>query len=365
MWGRGTWAWGLGLLIPLVGCSPNTGGVGTSTAASIGDGDEGTDGPSTSDAQDGPHDTGNGEGGATSHATEVDDGVTGADSSPTSGQPATTTHDGGPLLVIAEGPSFDYGNVVAGTQTTHVFTVSNEGDAEATGIASMTTMAPFSMVGGTCGASLTPSTSCTVEVQFAPSDWGPYAATLSVAHDDGEASCDLAGGASGQSDNLISNPAGENTGTPPPSWSDVGAGNWTAGNPWPGQPNPFLGMGHLAAYDGPSNEDYVLRQDIDVSAWAQALDQGVLRFSFQGRGRSYLFNNDSHRIRIRYRDAGGTDLDTWDTGWQGAGSWQVYDDDRTAPSGTRSVRVDLLCRKTNGDYCDAYYDELDLRASYP
>ena len=33
--------------------------------------------------------------------------------------------------------------------------------------------------------------------------------------------------------------------------------------------------------------------------------------------------------------------------------------------GTRTVQVELNCRKPSGPYCHAYFDGLELRASYP
>lgn len=363
MRGRGTWAWGLGLLVAAVGCMPNTGGVGASSAASLGDdGSEDGDPPSTS-AEAGSAGTSNGEGGATSQVTTVDDGpMTGADA--TSGDPATTSAGGAALLVLSDVPQFDYGNVAPGNQTAHTFTLTNEGDAEATGISSMSMAAPFNVTGGTCSASLTTNTSCTIDVSFAPADLGPYSGGLSVTHDDGEVSCDLLGSATGQSGNLILNPGGEAFGNPPQSWSNVGSGAWVAGPAEAGSPAVWAGSGYLAASAGPDSQAYVLRQDVSVSQWSSLIDQGLLRLSFQGEARSQDFENDFHRIRIQYRD-GGNVLDTWDTDWQGASTVQLYTVDRIPPAGTRTVRVDLFCVKYWGTVCDAFYDQLDLRASYP
>lgn len=370
MQGQRGWVWGgLGLLcVPLAGCSLNASGVGTSAAASIGGPDD--DGGTTSGGTDGDAP------GAPDSTSDVADAggtfgvdTTGADGSST-GEPPPATGDGEPLLALSDGPTFDFGAIDVGNQLVHSFTLTNNGDALATGIDGASLADPFAFTGafpgaaGTCGSSLPAGDGCTIEVRFTPGQIGPHAGTLSIVSDGPSVDREMMGGGAGRSDNLIANPGGESTGSPPPSWTNAGAGNWMAGNWGAGFPTP-TGNNYLTATDGPNDQDYVLRQDVSLEAWAALSDLGVLRLSFQGEARSLQDDNDSHRIRVRYRDAGGAVLDTWDTSWQGTGTWTLRSDERIAPAGTRSVRVDLMCRKTFGAYCDGYFDELELRASYP
>jgi hypothetical protein len=297
------------------------------------------------------------------------DDTTGPPDGSTTGEPPPTTSGGEPLLTISDGPTYDFGNVPTGGQASHSFLVTNTGDGEATGL-SGAVPAPFGFPGGfpgsggDCGGSLGAGQSCMVEVAFTPTQLGVHAGTLAVSHDAGpDATRDVAGGGAGESDNLLGNPGGESGGTPPPSWTAV-TGTWIAGVLL-AETLPYAGVGYLYADAGPNNTDYVLRQDVDVSQWATTLDQGVLHVSFSGRARAYWGGDDEHRIRVHYRDAGGATLQTWTTNYLSEASWQQYADARTAPSGTRTVRVELNCRKNSGPYCHAYFDALDLRASYP
>ena len=68
---------------------------------------------------------------------------------------------------------------------------------------------------------------------------------------------------------------------------------------------------------------------------------------------------------VRYFDGGGSPLATWNTGLQTTADWTQYDDIRLAPTGTRSIQVELRCQKPSGDYCDGYFDAMELRAVYP
>lgn len=369
-----TWGW-VGVAL-LSACTPNAGGLlGMSSAASLGDGggdddDGATAGTSTSgDAGPGGNGEGDGESGGSAATFDPsdDEGVDTGDTGP-----SVTTSPGGASLIIAEGATFDFGATPVGGQSIHSFTVINDGDEEATGLLGMPLSGAFDFTGpfpglqGTCGATLGVGASCEVEVRFGPGVLGLHAATLAIGHDAApDATCELSGGGAGQSENLIVNPGGEMFGSaPPPGWMNVGAGNWMAGAWTSPYPAP-IGSGYLTGLGGPDNQDFILRQDVSVATWADAIDQGVISVSFQGQARSYLPDNDSHRIRVEYRAAGGMVLDAWDTDWLGVASWQLRSDARLAPVGTRTVRVDLMCRKTAFQYCDAYFDELVLRAAYP
>jgi hypothetical protein len=377
---RGRWGWEWGLVIPLLGgCQPNAAGMGSGGANTLGDddaADRGDDSLSES-AEEGTRGSGGG-GDGEGVTTSTDPGVGSSGSlddtaepgtSSTTGDPPPTTDGGMSLLTISDGPTYDFGVLATGAQTSHVFTVTNEGDAEATGLDG-SVAAPFALQGGfpgggTCGGSLAAGTSCTVGVTFAPVILGLHAATLTVGHVEGPAATrDVVGDGTGQSDNLLANPGGESAGEPAPSWSDVGPGVWGAGV-WPMETGAFAGGGYLYADEGPDNQDYVLRQDVSVAHWAAVIDGGAMRFSMQGHARALTAGNDQHRISVYYLDGGGDTLASWSTGNQSASGWQVYGDERAAPSSTRTVRVELGCRKSTGELCHAYYDALDLHALHP
>lgn len=312
-------------------------------------------------------DTSTGEASGPPDATTTGPGVD--DSSTTVDPPPMTTGEGEPLLSISDGATFDFGPVPTGGQASHLFTITNAGDGEAMGLEG-TVAAPFAFPGefpggaGTCGQSLAAGDDCLVEVVFSPGELGLHVGTLAVGHAGGpDVTRDLAGGGAGQSPNLLANPGGDDFGAPPPSWTQV-AGGWLA-NVLPGETAPFAGPGYIYADLGPSNADYSLQQTVSVSTWAVTIDQGLLSLAFSGRARALAAGDNQHRIRVHYLDAGGGTLELYNTDYQSVAAWTQYADTRSAPVGTRSVRVELNCRKTGGTYCNAYFDALDLHAAYP
>ena len=108
------------------------------------------------------------------------------------------------IVTISDGPTFNYGDTVVATPNSHTFTVTNIGGAVASALAAGTLSAPFSFsggtypgAGGTCAASLAPSTSCTVVVTFTPAALGTASGTLALGYNDGaaakSATCGLQG----------------------------------------------------------------------------------------------------------------------------------------------------------------------------
>ncbi len=91
------------------------------------------------------------------------------------------------LLVISDGPTFDYGLLLTGFNTTKVFNITNTGGADASLISASSVPAPYSYTGGaypgtagTCGTDLVIGDSCTIEVSYAPFATGADAATISI-----------------------------------------------------------------------------------------------------------------------------------------------------------------------------------------
>jgi hypothetical protein len=106
-----------------------------------------------------------------------------------------------------------------------------------------------------------------------------------------------------------------------------------------------------------------LWQDVDMSAFADVIDGGEQDFRFTGFVRTFdEAPSDVAQIVLEYRDGTGLVLDTYDSGQvQSPALWQPLEDERTAPVGTRALRVRLLAtRFTSGDN-DAYFDALELR----
>lgn len=297
-------------------------------------------------------------------------GATGSDSTTTT-EPLPTTGES-PQLVVSGGPRYDFGLVSIGRPRTGALTVTNNGVTLVTSMSGLPLALPFDYTGdtypgdaGTCTDTLAAGASCTVELFFDPQDLGVYEDTLVIAYDQGrETTRALTGGGMGQSDNLLTNPGGEEPGSPPPGWSDIAAGEWIASAP--PSVTPYEGAGCVHAADGPTAIEFALVQDVDVSQWSTTIDQGLMHLAFAGRGRTLDYANDQYRLVVRYRDALGRQLDSWMTDWRLESLWLEHGTQSTAPVGTRSVRVELNCRKYRlSTICDAYFDALELHAVYP
>lgn len=354
---RGWW-WSAALL---GACSPNAGAVGGGGANTLGVPDTGETTAGTT--EDGPASTSTATTASVDSTSGTPDDTTGpVDGSTTEAPPAAAR------LMISDGPRYDFGDVPSGGQAQHVFTVTNTGDGDAQGLAGAVD-GPFAFPGGfpgdagSCGDTLAAGADCLVELVFAPAELGRHAGELAVSHDGGEATRALAGGAAGQTDNLLVNPGGEDFGTPPPGWT-AALGDWSAGVEIL-EADPFLDMGYLYSDEGDNNVDLALRQDVDVAAWASTIDAGLLRIAFTGRARGLLLEEDEHRIRVHFFDEAGGPLGLYTSDYQTTATWTERSVTRLAPAGTRTIRVELNCRKDSGSICNAYFDALDLTASYP
>jgi len=107
-----------------------------------------------------------------------------------------------------------------------------------------------------------------------------------------------------------------------------------------------------------------LRQDVDVSGLAAFIDRAAQRFELSGAVRSYNQGNpDTAQVVVEYRDADGALLASYDSGVQASRtSWRAVSDVRTAPAGTRTIRVRLMAQRHSGSNNDGYFDALVLRA---
>ena len=112
--------------------------------------------------------------------------------------PQTATRDisgigGLAVLVLSDGPTYDYGTQVLGSITSKTFTVTNTGSGGATMIADAGGLAApyefkdgsFPGTGGTCTATLAAAATCTVVVDFAPMAGGVANDTVAIDYFDG------------------------------------------------------------------------------------------------------------------------------------------------------------------------------------
>ncbi|MCC7402812.1 MAG: choice-of-anchor D domain-containing protein, partial [Bdellovibrionales bacterium] len=96
------------------------------------------------------------------------------------------------LLVVSNGPTYDFGAKAVGSSTDFTFTIDNTGDVAATTVAGSGLAAPFTFkggsypgTGGTCGTLVNPVSSCTIVVTYAPTTTGAHADTIVIDYFDG------------------------------------------------------------------------------------------------------------------------------------------------------------------------------------
>jgi len=158
--------------------------------------------------------------------------------------------------------------------------------------------------------------------------------------------------------NLLQNPAAEDplVGGEIPGWTEVAGSNWTYRST---SPEPHEGANYFFPGVAASAE---LAQDVDLSAFATAIDAGEQAFAFAGFVRSFQQSPaDQTRIVVEYQDAEGAVLDSFDSGdIVSTTSWAPVTDQRLAPAGTRAARVRLIATRRNGSNNDGYFDALSL-----
>ncbi|MCB9025374.1 MAG: choice-of-anchor D domain-containing protein [Bdellovibrionaceae bacterium] len=96
------------------------------------------------------------------------------------------------LLTISDGPLYDYGSQAIGSNTDKTFTVQNTGGLTATVMTDLGIAAPFSFkgggypgTGGTCGASLASTATCSIVVRYSPTVGGSHSDAIEISYNDG------------------------------------------------------------------------------------------------------------------------------------------------------------------------------------
>jgi hypothetical protein len=349
-------------------CAFDSGGGTAGASAEIGtvptdDGDDDDDGDTSDETSAGSNDD---------SATDPDDGPEDGDSD--DGVDTTEGSTGGPaghpaVLSFVEAPAYDFTLVPLGTSLAHVVTLHNTGGQTATGITAGIE-SPFGFnggawpgTGGTCMDTLAPDGYCQIELAFAPATLGPVGGAITIDYDNGDAAAQvvlsLTGAGSGSTPNLLDNGDAETLGNPPPQWLELVGSGWTT--------TTFMartGLRSITPGASPNGE-VVLYQPVDVSPWAALVDASMLSITFDGWSSTYAVDNDPHLFRVDFVDGNGDPLETFQGAPQTMASWTQSTDVRTAPVGTRAVVVRLQCTKPGGTYCDGYFDDMSVVASYP
>jgi hypothetical protein len=139
-----------------------------------------------------------------------------------------------------------------------------------------------------------------------------------------------------------------------------GSANWRI----PGNQNgyPSAQQGTYYFFSGCNNISGEVYQDVNVSSYSGSIDGGKQSFTFSGYVQVFdQTPSDSARMIIEYRSSTSTILDKYDIGYTGNRAvWTQYVNTKTAPAGTRTIRIRLLSKNVNGTSVDAYFDNLSL-----
>ena len=290
------------------------------------------------------------------------------DDGDTTGPPADQA-----VLEFANAPTYDFGTVTATGAGAQFLTLRNDGSAPATSMNGTLTGA-FAFRGGEypgaqgdCGDSLEPRSTCSLHIAPDPDEIAVASGSIEIEYFDGSAnataSLDLV--ANVTTGELIVNPGFEDcTDDLPDAWFDNGAGTWECLGET-ANVDPHSGSTMAAGASGPFDSLFRLAQDVDLGEYATQIDEGTIAFTFTGFAATWSEDDDAYRIVVRYADERPTQLEAFDTDWHTGQDWAEYTDTRVPPTGTRVARVVLLCEKSFGMLCDAFFDDLTLIGSAP
>jgi hypothetical protein len=141
-------------------------------------------------------------------------------------------------------------------------------------------------------------------------------------------------------------------------WTEVVGTDWAQRS---AAPTPASGSFYFFAG---ASANGTLRQNVNVSSLATAIDAGLVAFDFSGYVQTFAqAPSDTARIVLRQLAADFSVLSTFDTGELiNEGSWRLVANTSNASASTRFVQIDLIARRTNGNNNDGYFDDLGLTA---
>lgn len=308
-----------------------------------------------------------------STAVSADAAATDGASSTTAPEPpsesTSSTAEGHPMLVISDGPTHDFGSLDLTETIEHAFSISNEGEGDATSLLPAVEGAAFVITSHDCGEVLAAAASCEIEVSFQPNLFGGVGGELQLAYQDqGVATSvtrSLVGRGVGTTANLLVNGGGElgdADDIPPMGWT-IGYGpSWAVDSilvpPAEGTRTIFAGWGP------PMGDAFSLFQSIDVTSLTTWDDAAGVRFHYRAFHRAEASNDDPSWVLLRFLDAGGGEIGTHPSSLFSGATWNQSTGDLLAPAGTHHVELALECNRALGDACSGFFDGVELWAEW-
>lgn len=112
-----------------------------------------------------------------------------------------------------------------------------------------------------------------------------------------------------------------------------------------------------------------LHQDADLSSYAVQIDADLLAIKsqvwVQTEDVPTISGADYAQLTLRFLDGSGAEIDTLSTGLVQSPnlSWVEQSLDGMAPSGTRTIRFELLGEKHESSYINAFFDDANLQVA--
>jgi hypothetical protein len=356
----------IAMALTLGACNLNAAGGGSGSNAMPGgqeDGDDETQEGSGDDVE--GDDTTAGGGSAT--------GTSGVTAPPTDDTVGAGSMDDGPgphpAVAISHGPMFDFGPHNLSENVEQTFTVTNEGDADATAVQVAGLGGPFILGTHDCGPTLAPGAACSVQVRFDPDLFGDVQTELQIAYQDQgmatSAARPIAGRGIGVTDNLLINGGGEQgaaTDSPPMGWTIAYGPSWSMN--WNAAPAVEGARTISAGWGPPGIDDFTLYQQLDVAALTTWGDAAGVRFYFRAFHRSETVGNDPTQVVLRFRDGGGAELASISSPELSGITWNESVGNTVAPPGTYHVQLVLECTREMNDWCSGFYDGMEVWAEW-
>lgn len=349
------------MVLALGACNPDLSGVGTGQPGMPGGADDEPTAEESSVGTSEPTATTDG-GASTSSATTLPPADDTAEGPPMDEGPV----DGHPEVTISHGPAYDFGSRNLHDAIEHAFTVTNEGDGDATAVQVAGVGGAFFITGHDCPDVLAPAAACAVQVQFDPTVFGDFDTQLQIAfQDQGMAtstSRPIVGRGVGATGNLLINGGGEaGNAIPPMGWTPVTGSNWSAN--W-NQVPPVEGTRTISAGFGPDIVQFTLLQQVHVTPLTNWGSAAGVRFYYRAFHRTGYENDDPNWVVLRFRDSGSGLLGEHPSGTISSTVWNESVGNFLAPANTHYVQLVLECTRTMGQYCNGFFDGLEVWAEW-